>query len=148
MDDKKICVSTIKEKQKLPLPIIDIIKNSTKVEVGGKKVVLDQEIINNFIVISDKTMADVGILVENITKSPQSYAQYLKYFNIDVDNQTPGFYHKLIISLICLLEEKGKIIFLDRINNYIKKEDKLIVNQIINKIKTNNKVVIVGGENG
>lgn len=126
--------------------VIDLLRNSNEIRINNKPKELSKDLIDLIVILDQQSQNNTELLIHNIENSPSMYAQYIQYFNLDLNSQNPSFYHQIIINLLTLLHEEKKIIFIDDILGFIKAKDKLVVKQLINKIKKQNTVFILGKE--
>lgn len=127
-------------------PIVKLLSEAKQVFVNNDKVNLTQEFVNKLIVVDQQSKPNIELLIKYIEKEPRIFAQYIKYFAIDFNSLDHNFYNGIIINLLTLLITKNKVIFIDDILHFIKPKDRLVVKQLINKIKRYNTVFITGKE--
>lgn len=137
----------IKEKLHIvDIPILDLIKKSKKININNLQKEIDKNIMDKLIIVDEHSTPTKELVIKDMSSKAASYSQYLRFFNIDLNKGKQSFYDSIIINLLSLLSEKDKIIFVDNIHHYIKKKDKVVVKQLLNKIRRNNALFIVGKE--
>ncbi|MCQ2956449.1 MAG: hypothetical protein MJ233_00865 [Mycoplasmoidaceae bacterium] len=102
--------------------------------------------MESFIVVDLNSSCKNDMLMKVVENDIDTYAKYLRYFNLDLNKNDPSFYDGIISNLLLLLSENNKIIFIDDVMKFIKHKDLLVVNQILHKVKKNNTVFVVGKE--
>ena len=145
-DDWNVVLTNNEKAEIVHHRLVDLVRNNHQILVNGKQQELSKEFIDSIIIFDQRSSANSQLLISNIENNPEEYAQYLKYFNLDLNESIPSFYHQLIINFLTLLHEKKKLIFIDDVMSCIKPKDKLVVKQLINKIRKNNTVFVVGKE--
>lgn len=128
------------------IPIIEMINKSEQISINGKNIELNKELMDSFIVVDLNSSTTNDMLMKVVEQDVETYAKYLRYFNLDINKNDPSFYDGIISNLLLLLSEKDKIIFIDDVIRYIKPKDTVVVNQLIHKIKKHNTVFILRKE--
>lgn len=145
-ENKLITLSTHKQFENINYSILFLFKNVKKILLNDVAIKLDKDHMNNIIVFDQQSTSSIEYLIKLVEKEPVFYSQYIRYFDLDLNRQQFNFYENLIINFIVLLSEKDKIIFIDDVFKYIKKKDKVVIKQILNKIKKHNTVFVTGKE--
>lgn len=129
--------------------VFNLLKTNQEIHLNNQKDVTDQSILNSVVIFSQQSCASKSLLTNEIEKQPELYSQYLKYFHINFDKNEISFYENIIINFLHLLSIKNSIIFLDNVWSLVKTNDKLVIKQLLFKVKKTNTVFIVeGGNNG
>ncbi|MCQ3915681.1 MAG: hypothetical protein MJ195_02995 [Mycoplasmoidaceae bacterium] len=96
--------------------------------------------------MDQQSKPNIDLLIKQIELKPDLYSQYLRYFKIDVNQANLNFYDSLIINFLNLLLETNKLIFIDDVMQFIKPKDKVVIKQLINRLKKHNTVFLTGKE--
>lgn len=126
--------------------LLELFKEAKIILLNNKKIEVSQEFIKSLIIVDQHALAHPDLLINNIQLDPQLYSQYIRYFQLDLNKSIHSFDDSIVINLLCLLNEKHKLIFIDDILKYIAKKDKLVVKQMLSKIRKSNTVFILGKE--
>ena len=145
-EDHHITLLNNEKQQIINCRFINLLRNNKQILINGKEQEVSKEFIDSIIIFDQQSKPNNQLLISNIENNPIEYGQYLQYFNLDMNATNPSFYHSLIINLLTLLNEKEKLIFIDDVIACIKPKDKLVVKQLINKIRKNNTVFVLGKE--
>lgn len=145
-EDHQITLLNNEKQQIINCRFINLLRNNKQILINGKEQEVSKEFIDSIIIFDQQSKPNNQLLISNIENNPIEYGQYLQYFNLDLNETNPSFYHSLIINLLTLLNEKEKLIFIDDVIACIKPKDKLVVKQLINKIRKNNTVFVLGKE--
>lgn len=131
---------------KLFVPVTQLIKKSKTIYLNKKEQAINKQFVESIIIVDQFAFANCDMLIKKIEVNPVMYAQYIKYFNLDLNKSNQAFYDQIIINLLSLLNEKNKFIFIDNVLQYIRRDDLVVVKQLLTKIKKNNSVFICGKE--
>ncbi len=147
LDNQKILLSSNKNNRGISYSALELLSKSSIIQINNKKLDLNSEkTINKFILVDEKSNINPSLFLEILENNPILFSQYIRYFQLDLSEKEQSFYNCLIINLLTLLNEKNKIILIDGLLQYVKKKDKIVIKEIINKIQKNNAVFIIGKE--
>lgn len=126
---------------------LNLFIKSQKIKIENQDVDINIiETKNKFILIDEFTKPDTQTFLNEFENNFSLYGQYVRYFKLDLNKKKQSFYDCIIINLLSLLGEREKIILIDSLNKYIRKKDKLVIKQLINRIRKHNSVFLVGKE--
>ncbi|MBQ0045406.1 MAG: hypothetical protein KBS35_00750, partial [Mycoplasma sp.] len=145
LEDTKYQLLTKKENL-VDLPFAQVLKQCRTIYVNTNKANQYHYIFNKTILLDQQSQIDIQQLIQQIEKSPVQYSQYIQYFKLDLNTSNQPFYKSILINLLSLLDEHNKIIFIDDVLCFIKKQDLIVVKQLLNKIKKNNYVFVIRKE--
>jgi len=118
------------------------------IKFNNKIVDKDSKSLHDKLIILDQhSTINLEMFIEMMEENPNLYSKYLRHFNIDINQEPISFYNQIIINLLSLLNVKNKVIVIDSVTPYVKNIDKIVVKEIINTIRKNNSVFVVGKEN-
>lgn len=147
LENEKVLLSTNKNNKGIHFSAIDLLSKSSFIQINDKKFDMNkEETMNRLVLLDEKSNVNIPLFLQILENNPILFSQYIRYFQLDVNKQEQSFYDCLVINLLTLLNEENKIILIDNLMQYIKKKDKIVVKEIINKIQKNNAVFIMGKE--
>lgn len=146
LNEKKRELYTNSKFNRLTESVCQLIKNSKHIFINKKETEINKQLIESIVVVDQFALANCDMLIKQIETNPVGYSQYIKYFQLDLNKSNQTFYHQIIINLLCLLNERNKIIFVDDVLQYIRKDDLVVTKQLLTKIKKHNYVFVCGKE--
>lgn len=147
IDNNEVCLSHNKFNNCSKYTGFELISLSKSIRINDKKLDMNQKSIHSlFILLDERTRVDIPYFLQHIESNVMLYGQYIRYFKLDLNNQKQSFYDCVIINLLTLLQEKNKIILIDNLLHFVPKKDKLVVKEILNKIRKHNFVFVLGKE--
>lgn len=129
------------------LSCFDLLNKSSSIFINESLVSLQQKAIKDkFILVNDSTKMNSDETLELFEKHFKVLGQYVRYFGLDLTKTSQNLSESIVINLLCLMTEKEKIILIENVLEYTNKKDKLVIKEVLNKIRKNNAVFIVGKE--